>query len=333
MPSTPPVSVVIVAWNSGAYLPRCLSALSNQTQRDFEVILVDNHSTDGSVDGLEGQRSNLRLIVERLDSNLGFAPANNIGARLARGKWLALLNADAFPEPNWLENLLRAAEGNPQYAAFASRQIQFHAPHLLDGAGDIYHVSGLAWRDGYRLPAETRASEQREVFSPCAAAALYSREEFLKAGGFDEDYFSYFEDVDLGFRIRLGGGKCLYVPGAVVGHVGSGSTGQRSDFSVYYGYRNLVWTFVKDMPFPLIWLFLPLHVAALFFFIVHLTRRGQGKIIRRAVFDALRGLPRAVRKRTLIQRDKKVKTGELLKVMSTGLLEPYREFVQRNRMK
>ncbi len=330
----PTVSIILLVWNNREHLPACLNALQAQTFEDFEIILVENGSTSAdSLNNLPRAYPSLHIAIERLETNRGFAAGNNIGARLAAGPWLALLNVDAFPQPDWLEHLLRAAQGNPQYNFFASRQIQYHRPDLLDGAGDSYHVSGLAWRRYYNRSAQEYGLEGGEVFSACPAAALYRREDFLAAGGFDEDYFSYFEDVDLGFRLRLAGGKCLYVPQAVVRHVGSASAGYRSDFSVYYGYRNLVWTFVKNMPFPLIWLFLPLHLAALFFFIVHLTRRGQGKIVRRAVFDALRGLPRTIRKRTWIQRDKKAKIGELLKVMSMGLFEPYREFVQRNRMK
>ncbi len=204
---------------------------------------------------------------------------------------------------------------------------------MLDGAGDIYHVSGLAWRNGYKLPSKIYGLEQKEVFSACAAAALYSREEFLKVGGFDEDYFSYFEDVDLGFRLRLGGAKCLYVPEAVVHHVGSASTGKRSDFSVYYGYRNMIWTFVKNMPAPLIWILLPLHISAILFFAMYLTLRGQGKIIWKAIFDAVYGLPKMIEKRKVIQKNKKIKPGELLKAMSTGLFEPLQEFIHRNRGK
>jgi GT2 family glycosyltransferase len=263
--------------------------------------------------------------------NLGFAAANNIGARLARGKWIALLNADAFPEPDWLENLLYAAKRNPQYTAFSSRQVQYHARHLLDGAGDVYHASGLAWRNDYNMPADTYGLTQREIFSPCAAAALYSREEFLKTGGFDEDYFSYFEDVDLGFRLRLNGAKCLYVPDAIVHHVGSASTGKRSDFSVYYGYRNMIWTFVKDMPSPYFWLFLPLHISVLLFFSMYLSLRGQSRVIWKAIFDAVRGLPKVLEKRRTIQKNIKIAPGEILKVMSLGLFEPYREFLSRNR--
>ncbi len=329
----PLVSIIMVTWNSRPYLFNCLSALSKQTMQGFELILADNGSTDNSMDNLESQWNGLQLIVEYLNKNLGFAAANNIGARLARGKWLVLLNADAFPEPDWLEKLLRAAEQNPQYSMFSSRQIQYNSPERLDGSGDAYHISGLAWRNFYNYPSNGYGMQQREVFSPCAAAALYSREEFLRVGGFDEDYFSYFEDVDLGFRLRLGGAKCLYVPEAVVHHVGSASTGKRSYFSVYYGYRNMIWTFVKDMPFPYFWMFLPLHIITLLFFFAYLTVRGQGSAISRAILDALRGLPNALAKRKLIQRDIKTKPQDLIKVMSTGLLEPYREFLNRNRSK
>lgn len=325
------VSVIIISWNSSAYLPACLQALEKQTVTDFEVIIVDNGSTDDSFDYMH--HLGLQARIERLGKNEGFSVANNIGARLARGKWLALLNADAFPEHDWLEQLLRASEQNPGYISFSSRQIQFNAPERLDGAGDAYHISGLAWRNAYKLPSKTHALEKKEVFSACAAAALYLREDFLQAGGFDEDYFSYFEDVDLGFRLRLAGKKCLYVPDAVVHHVGSASTGKRSDFSVYYGYRNMIWTFFKDMPLPLIWFFLPVHIATLIFFVGYLSMRGQGRVIMRAIRDAVRGLPGILEKRKTIQKNRKIKPSELLKVMSTGLLEPYREFVLRNRTK
>ncbi len=333
MSSVPILSVVLVTWNSAAHLPYCLSALSTQTLQDFEVIIMDNKSVDDSMSQVKKGWTELNLTMQRLNTNLGFAVANNIGARLARGKWIALLNADAFPEPDWLEKLLKAAEQNPQYTAFSSRQIQYNAPHLLDGAGDAYHISGLAWRNSYNLRAESHGLEQKEIFSPCAAAALYSRKEFLKVGGFDEDYFSYFEDVDLGFRLRLNGAKCLYVPEAVVHHVGSASTGKRSDFSVYYGYRNMIWTFVKNMPSPYIWIFSPLHIPTVLFFALYLTWRGQGSAIWRAIFDALVGLPKMLKKRKDIQKNIHIKPSDLLRVMSTGLIEPFQEFVKRNRVK
>lgn len=329
----PPVSIIIVTWNSRKHLPECINHILTQTHPELEVVLVDNGSEDGALDGLQENHPALDLKIHKLDSNRGYAFANNLAARLARTEWLALLNADAFPEPDWLENLLKAAEANPDYRIFASCQLQAGNPQILDGAGDAYHFTGLAWRQGYNRPANEFGLQKREVFSACPTAALYSREAFLDAGGFDEEFFSYFEDVDLGFRLRLAGKKCLYVPEAVVHHVGSASTGKRSDFSVYYGYRNMIWTFFKNMPTPLLWLFLPFHIATLLFFIIYLSLRGQGRVILRAIRDAAHGLPNALTKRKVIQKNRKVRPAELLKVMSTGMLEPYRELSQRNKTK
>ena len=329
--SLPKVSIIIVTWNSKKYLCACLDKLLLQVFRDFEVLIIDNGSEDGAIDSLKEKYLVLDIRIEKMDSNHGFAAANNIGANLARGRWLALLNADAFPQADWLEKLLHAAEKNPSFSSFSSRQIQANARDLLDGVGDAYHITGLAWRRYYNKPVHDYGLDLKEVFSACPTAALYSRETFLHIGGFDEAYFSYFEDVDLGFRLRLRGAKCLYVPEAVVHHVGSASTGKRSDFSVYYGYRNMIWTFFKNMPSPLIWIFLPLHIGTLMFFVIYLTMRGQGKAILKAILDAIRGLPKMIEKRKWIQKNRKIKSGDLLRIMSTGLLEPYHEFIQRNK--
>ena len=326
-------TIITVNWNNSTHLYHCLNNLTSQSLSDLNIVLLDNGSIHRLADTLIKQYPTLKLITKQLNTNLGFAAANNIGARMAKGKWLALLNADAFPEPDWLENLVKAAEENPEYSFFSSRQIQANNPEYLDGAGDTYHISGLAWRNGYNHPTATYGLEQKEVFSACAAAAMIKKDVFLEMGGFDEDFFSYFEDVDLGFRLRLQGKKCLYVPEAVVHHVGSASTGKRSDFSVYYGYRNMIWTFFKNMPSPLFGLLLPVHIATLVFFILYLSLRGQGKVILRAVFDAIKGIPDVLKKRKEIQRNIKIKPFELLSFMSTGLFEPYREFMRRNRAK
>lgn len=330
----PLVSVIILVWKNSEHLAYCLSALQKQTFSNFDVTVVDNGSPNPThIRSLCAEIFTLPINVKRLEVNTGFAAGNNFGVRNANGHWLALLNDDAYPEPNWLEALVQAAEQNTTYTFFSSRQLQFSFPHLLDGAGDSLHVSGLAWRRFYNRPANSYGLTQMEVFSACPAAALYSREEFLKIGGFDEDYFSYFEDVDLGFRLRLNGAKCLYVPDAVVHHVGSASTGKRSDFSVYYGYRNMIWTFFKNMPFPYFWIFLPLHIATVIFFTIYLTWRGQGSAIWLAIFDALTTLPNMLKKRKMIQKNIHIKTRSLYKIMSTGLIEPFHEFMRRNRVK
>lgn len=321
------VSIIIVTWNSAKYLPRCFDSLLHQTFTDYEVLVIENGSKDGGIENLCVTWPKISMHVERLPNNLGFAVANNIGARLARGKWIALLNADAFPEPDWLERLLDAAETFPN-AFFASRQIQANNAKLLDGEGDAYHISGLAWRRNYGFPVQEN-DEVEEIFSPCAAAALYPRQAFLDAGGFDEDYFSYHEDVDLGFRLRLKGLRCFYVPQAVVHHVGSASTGKHSDFAIYYGHRNLVWTYLKNMPSPLFWIFLPLHLLANVITILRFLVSGQGMTILRAKIDAALELNSMLRKRRKIQRERKASIIEIYRFMEHSLLAPLRVSIRR----
>lgn len=306
---------------------RCLDNISMQSYQYFEVIVIDNGSTDDGFLVLKEKYPKLNLSITSLNQNIGFAAANNIGAHLARGQWLALLNADAFPEPDWLTRLLEAVEKYPD-TFFTSRQIQTNNPSHLDGEGDVYHVSGLAWRKNYNLPVDSLV-EYQNVFSACGAAAFYPRQEFLNAGGFDEDYFSYHEDVDLGFRLRLRGLSCTLVPDAVVYHIGSASTGKRSDFSVYYGHRNLVWTYFKDMPSLLFWLYLPLHVVVNLFSLFYFTLRGQGGVIWRAKIDALLGLPRMLGKRRIIQQNRVASIVEIHRMMSRNWLSPFLESIKR----
>jgi GT2 family glycosyltransferase len=327
----PSISFIILAWNSAAHLPRCLDALVAQTIQDFEVIIVDNHSDDDSTVGLEKKYPGLNLCIKRLSSNLGFAAANNIGARLAQGAWLALLNADAFPEPDWLANMLAAAQRHPN-AFFSSCLVQANAPDLLDGQGDIYHASGLAWRRNYNRP-RTLNPPEGEVFSACAAAAFYPTRTFLAVGGFDEDYFAYHEDVDLGFRLRLRGLKCFYIPEAVVHHIGSTSFGKRGERATYYGHRNLVWTFIKDMPGPLFWLFLPIHLVYTFVHLAYFTTIKQGHVIWKAKLDAWKGLGPMLKKRKFIQQTKTASIKNILSVMTLNPFAPISNIRKRNESK
>ncbi|MDD5410520.1 MAG: glycosyltransferase family 2 protein [Methylobacter sp.] len=305
------VSVIVVNWNGERFIKQCLVALMNQTLKPHEIILVDNASSDGSV-GIVRRFPSVRLI--ELDQNTGFARGNNLAIEAAskESEWIALINPDAFAEPHWLEALLVAADSNPGFDVFGSKLINAGDTKLLDGAGDAYHMSGLVWRMGHGSTVPTSAENEREVFSPCAAAALYRRSALRKLGGFDEDYFCYVEDVDLGFRLRLAGYRCLYVPQSVAHHVGSGTTGgQHSDFAMYYGHRNLVWTFVKDMPGILFWLLLPLHVLLNLVSIIWFALRGQGDVIWQAKRDALLGLPKMWRKRQHIQKTRVASIGEV----------------------
>jgi GT2 family glycosyltransferase len=330
--SVPPlVSILIIAWNSERYLSVCLDTLLAQTHKDFEIVIIDNGSIDQEyLDELEENYFDLKLTIKKINKNLGFAVANNIGARLARGKYLVLLNADAFPEPDWLEQLVRVAEEKPEFTFFASRQIQANSPDLLDGTGDEYHITGLAWRQNYNHPSNKYGTESGEVFSACAAAALYLRDDFIKVGGFDEDYFSYHEDVDLSFRLRLAGGRCLYVPQAVVYHVGSASTSKGSDFAFYHGHRNLVWTYFKDMPSPLFWFYLPLHMLMNIYLSAVFLLREKRVVILKSKIDAFRALPVMLRKRKHVQQMRTVGSREIYRVLTKELLAPHWASRERN---
>lgn len=316
----PKVTVVIVNWNGERFLDRCMNALLEQTAKPHEIILLDNASTDGSVE-IARRFPSVRLIA--LEQNTGFARGNNLAieAASAESEWIALINPDAFADPRWLEALLAAEESNSEFDVFGSKLVNAADSALLDGTGDACHISGLMWRTAHGVPVSHLGESECEIFSPCAAAALYRRSALLDVGGFDEDFFCYAEDVDLGFRLRLAGYRCLYVPQSVAHHVGSGTTGgKNSDFSVYHGHRNLVWMFVKDMPGILFWLFLPLHVALNLVSIAWFALRGQGRVILRAKRDAIIGMPKMWRKRQQIQKARTASIGDIWRVLDKRLL-------------
>lgn len=319
--SSPLLSVIVLNWNGAACLPRCMDALVSQTFSDYEVLVLDNASTDHSADGLEERWAGVRVV--RFERNLGFAAANNRGAELARGRWLVFLNNDAFPQRDWLEKLAAAASAAPQYSFFASRLVYASNPEMVQATGDVVHVSGCAWPRDNGLPINQAHLEQGEVFSACAAAAMYDRSAFLQANGFDEHFASHLEDVDLGFRLRLGGCRCLYVPEAVVAHIGSASYGVESEHTVYQVQRNLIWMYFADMPGKLLWKYLPAHIFANLVFLIYYTLRGQGKAVWRAKLDALRGLRLAIQRRRLVQANRKVALEEIDRLFDHGLVSPY----------
>ena len=314
------VTVIIVNWNGEKFLYRCLTALMEQTVKPHEIILVDNASSDGSIE-IARRFPSVRLMLQ--DQNTGFARGNNLAIEAAPvdSEWISLINPDAFADPRWLEALLVAIESNPGFDMFASKLINADNPTMLDGAGDTYHISGRVRRMGHGTIVPTVTESVREVFSPCAAAALYRRSALREMGGFDEEYFCYLEDVDLGFRLRLAGYRCLYVPQSVAHHVGSGTTGgQHSDFALYHGHRNLVWTFVKDMPGILFWLLLPLHVLLNLVSIFWFAFRGRGGVIWRAKRDAFLGLPKMWRKRQHIQKTRVASIGEVWRQLDKSMI-------------
>ena len=298
----PAVSVLIVNYNAGPHLTECLRCLAAQSVAAFEAIVVDNGSSDDSLAKAQAiVADDARFRFEAMGRNLGFAAGNNHAASLAQAPWLALLNPDAFAEADWLAALLAATERHPDTAMFGSLQIDARDPTKLDGAGDRYFAGGFAWRGGYGWPADTTLHEG-EVFSPCAAAALYRADAFRAVDGFDEDFFCYVEDVDLAFRLRLLGHKAKQIPSAKVQHWGSATSGgSGSAFARYHGTRNTLWCFVKNMPGFLFYLFFPFHLGLIILLWLRTVRARVSPPFSRGIMDALRGLPQAWAKRRRIQ--------------------------------
>jgi N-acetylglucosaminyl-diphospho-decaprenol L-rhamnosyltransferase len=258
--SDPFFSILVVSYNSAETIAAVLASLKDQSDQDFEVLILDNASTDETIAEIETARID-RLKLEASATNLGFAEGNNRLAAKARGTWVALLNPDAVARPDWLANVRLAIARHPACDSFASAQLQLRDPDTLDGAGDCYLWAGIPWRGGYGRPASEMPGEG-ECFSPCGAGSIYRRETFLDLGGFDEAFFCYCEDVDLGYRLRLTGGQCIFVPDAVIEHAGGGSSGGgASAFSLFHGTRNRLWTYVGNTPALLFWASLPAHLA------------------------------------------------------------------------
>ncbi|MBS7808217.1 glycosyltransferase family 2 protein [Variovorax sp. PCZ-1] len=312
---------VIVTWNCGSVqISETLRSLldsfhhaeSAGITEDFLVHIWDNNS---EVTNQPLFLQDERLLTTLHHTNIGFAAANNLGAQTEfDANWLLLINPDAMLAEESLLKIIEQAQAHPDFSVFGFSLVSACQRHLLDGLGDIFHFSGFSWRDGFHHQAalSTTLSQPYETFAVCGAAMLIRRDVFEALGGFDEDFFCYQEDVDLGFRLRLMGHRALQVPSAVVYHVGSQSTGgHRSDFSVYHGRRNLVWCYVKNMPGILFWLFLPLHLALNVVELIYFTCQGQGRVIWRAKWDAIKGLPKMWRKRHQIQSKRVATLGDI----------------------
>ena len=280
-------SIIIVNFNGGAYIQQALDSLARQTRRDFEVILIDNASTDGSATGLKTEALPLFILMAETE-NHGYARATNLAADKAQGEWLVCLNPDAQAEPNWLEEIAKGQQRHPDTKMFASAQFDAVNPDRLDGAGDAYLIFGIPWRGGFGRPS-SELPEEGECFSPCGAGAVFHRDTYLAHGGMDEAFFCFCEDVDIGFRMHLSGHNCIFLPQAIIHHVGGGLSGRASDFAIYHGTRNRVWTYAKNMPTSLFLITLPGHITLSLYLLMRGAMIGRVRQTWRGMRDGLKG--------------------------------------------
>ena len=237
-------SLIIVNWNGRDLLGDCLPSLEKQTEPAEEVIVVDNGSSDGSVEFLKLSFPSVKVV--ELDKNYGFAKANNIGIRLARGSRIALLNNDTVVDSRWLAELNHALDNHPEVGFCASKMLMYRDPNIIDSAGDMLGIA-RAYKRGHRRQDGTEFNEPAFVFGACAGAALYRSEMLADIGLFDETFVTNLEDVDLSFRAQLAGYKCIYVPTAVVYHK-VGETKRRISSIDRLTHRNNRLMWLKNAP-------------------------------------------------------------------------------------
>ena len=240
------VTVIIPNYNGLSFMKPCLEALERQTYQGFEILVVDNGSTDGSARWLEEQGVPSILLKE----NTGFSGAVNAGIRASETPYVILLNNDTEVCPDYVKELVRCMERSPKIFSASSRMIQFHNRELLDDAGDMYSLMGWAYQRGTGQPVKGY-KKARKIFSACAGAAIYRRSVFEEIGYFDEQHFAYLEDMDVGFRARIYGYDNVYCPTAEVYHVGSATSGSKyNSFKVKLAARNNIYLNYKNMPLP-----------------------------------------------------------------------------------
>lgn len=325
----PRASVIIVNWNGLQHLSECLDSLAMQTFTDFETILVDNGSADGSIAFVQEHYPTVKTIP--LTENTGFAYGNNIGFKAAQGEYLVTLNNDTWVDPSWLEVLLRTAEEDPMAGMVASRICAYDEPDRLDSLGVAVCRDGMS-RAAFRNRSFSELGFKggvREIFLPSACAALYRRTMIEEIGGFDTDFFAYCEDTDLGLRGRLAGWKAVAALEAVVLHKYSSTGGTFSPFKLYLVERNHFWTAVKNFPAGLL-LLLPFSTLVRYLLQAQLVLKSRGSgsqfrsgsstqltlAILRGLADAISGLPRIWRKRRRVMTTRRITAEEMRRLLN-----------------
>ena len=323
--ANPLVSVIVVNWNGREFLGECLQSLSQQSFADYEVILVDNGSTDGSIEYLQSHFPGFVRVL-RNEKNLGFAGGNNQGIKIASGKYIVLLNNDAKADRHWIEELVKAAEEDRQAGMLASKIYLQGGPKIIDNVGHLIYRDGLNRGRGRLEVDHGQFDLKEEVLFPSGCAALYRREMLEEIGLFDEDFFAYGDDTDLGLKGRLAGWKCLYIPGAVVYHRYSQSSGPYSPLKAFYVERNRVWIAIKFFPLSTL-LKSPYYTLLRFLFQGYGAFTGRGaagkfsqqysrflllRVLLEAYAAALWGMPNMWRKRKEMKKLIRVSREEIL---------------------
>lgn len=337
----PKVSIIIPNFNGKIFLKNCIDSLRSQVFRDFEIIVVDNGSSDGSVEFIK--KNFPEIIIIKNKKNHGFAKANNQGFEVSKGEFIVTLNNDTIADKNWIKELVIVAEKSEIIGMVASKILLADGGNKIDSVGVNITLDGMTKQRGGLEIDNRQYDNEEEVLFPSACAALYKRKMLEKVGFFDEDFFAYCEDSDLGIRARLAGWKAIVAPSAIVKHLYSKTGGTYSSFKAYLVERNHFWLVIKNFPLVLI-IFLPfltVYRYALQLFSILIKRGittsflkkssvGEGIIIiLRAHIDTFIKMPELLKKRNKTQKLKKIKTIYFLKLLDRFKLS-FRELIFKN---
>jgi GT2 family glycosyltransferase len=314
----PRVSAAVLNFNGRSLLEVILPSLAAQDYRDFETIVIDDCSTDDSIEYLRREWPEVR-VVPAGSANVGVTAAMNVAVRAAEGEFVALLNNDIELEPGWLAELVLALDRHPEAATAAGKLLSYHRREQIDGAGDIFTRAALAWGRGSGQLDQGQYDREEEVFAPTAGAGLYRASALADVGSFDESFFAYYEDVDWGLRAQLAGYRSRYVPAAIGYHMGSVTTqGDRNPLYYKLQRRNTLAVLVKDLPAR----FLLRNVHRIVYHqllgLGYSLRAGMLGVHLQAIGEALRRAPRWMRERRAIMAGRRIDPREFDRFVSPG---------------
>lgn len=321
-----PVSIIIVNWNGIDHLPVCLDSLKRQTFQDFETVLVDNGSHDGSV-ALVRQNYPWVTLIE-LSENTGFSGGNNEGLKRSTGKYIVVMNNDTEAEADWLENLVKAADANTSAGQVGCRICSMHDHDMIDSLGHGICPDGMT-RGRFRLQRWSQVKNEfqqvNEMFFGTACVSLYRKAALDEVGFFDDDMFAFAEDSDLGLRLRWAGWKAVIATDAVVYHKYSATGGVFSPFKLYLVERNHYWVAIKNLPLKMLVL-LPYYTLVRYLVQMQVVLSGEGsggefsssssklpilKAVMKGTWDAICGIPVMLSKRKVIMKNARISSNEM----------------------
>lgn len=316
------VDIIIPNWNGREWLGSCLDSLLAQTFKDFQIIVVDNGSTDGSVEFVRDNYPQVQLIV--LPENTGFTGAINTGIKAGNAPYVCWFNNDAEAAPDFLENLLKALNPKePEKFAMAAARVLFHSnPKLINSAGSFVGPDGVGRDRAFMRSDGPPFDQPAELFGPAGVAALYCRTLFDEVGLLDEDFFLYSEELDLNYRAQLAGYRCIYVPDALVWHRGSATAKRISQKAAYLASRNGLLALIKNLPGALLLRLLPWIILGQVYQLILFARQGNFISALQGKLEAFRLVPASLGKRKIIQQRRKITPARFKQQMALGRTTP-----------